>query len=622
MKIYSFNINFCLLIAIISCLCSIDMLAQKEVNIWYFGYGEGLDFNPSNGPVSLPGSSISTGEGCATISNKQTGQLLFYTDGISVWNKNHFQMPNGFGLWGNSSSTQSGVIVPWPGSDSLYYIFTVDAQAGTAGGTGYGGFAYSMVDISKQGGLGDVTIKNNGLLTPTCEKITAAKHCNGKDIWVITHQWLTDAFYAYLVTPTGLNTTPVITNIGSVHQGGGSNEATIGYMKVSPNGKRIALATWQGNMNTVEIFDFNNSTGILSNPIIDNLVIDAPYGVSFSANNNLLYVSTTPVGFGSGSKIIQYNLQAGNSAAIVASKTTVATENFSSGFFYGLQLAKNNKIYATQTSSSFLGVIESPDVIGAGVTGCNFNYNGVDVNSGGFGGGGIGLPTFIESFYSIANLGHDTTFCQGNLTLDAGNGGTSYLWSTGATTKTIQVSLSGIYSVQVSSQNCIVQNGIINVNAPPIVNFSPDTAVCGGSVVLNAQNPNSTYLWSTGSSAASIIITSAGTYSVVVNNGHCIKSGTIDVQYGNVKENLSIPNIFTPNGDGINDFFDLKISNAAAYDLKIYNRWGNAVYESKESSQKWDGSQKNDGIYFWVLNYAMCPEQSSQTEKGSITIAR
>src|SRR2546421_10634416 len=86
--------------------------AQKEANIWYFGNYGGVDFN-SGSPVVLTNSAMSAFEGCTSIAN-HNGQLLFYTDGMSVWNKNHAIMFNGTGLDGNSSSTQSGVIVPQP----------------------------------------------------------------------------------------------------------------------------------------------------------------------------------------------------------------------------------------------------------------------------------------------------------------------------------------------------------------------------------------------------------------------------------------------------------------------------------------------------------------------------
>ena len=149
--------------------------AQGENNQWCFGNLCGLDFN-SGSPVAF-NSQVNTTEGSASIADA-SGNLLFYTDGITVWNQNHVAMPNGTGLSGGISSTQSAVIVQQPQTPGIYYIFT------TAEAQGAQGFCYSIVDMSLQAGLGDVTTKNVQLFTPSAEKVCATKHNNGVDIWI------------------------------------------------------------------------------------------------------------------------------------------------------------------------------------------------------------------------------------------------------------------------------------------------------------------------------------------------------------------------------------------------------------------------------------------------------
>src|SRR5687767_7295677 len=85
-------------------------LAQKEASVWYFGWNAGLDFN-SGTPVVINGGQVNTLEGCASICNSR-GSLLFYTDGMKVWNRLHQVMPNGTGLYSQTSSTQAAIIVP------------------------------------------------------------------------------------------------------------------------------------------------------------------------------------------------------------------------------------------------------------------------------------------------------------------------------------------------------------------------------------------------------------------------------------------------------------------------------------------------------------------------------
>ena len=130
--------------------------SQGPSNIWYFGNQAGLSFS-TNPPTALTNSAMSAFEGCATISD-DNGNLLFYTNGSLVWNRNHAPMPAGNGLFGNGAATQTAIIVPGPQSTTKYYIFTVDTNGGPRG------LCYSEVDMSLNGGLGDVTVKNIQLI--------------------------------------------------------------------------------------------------------------------------------------------------------------------------------------------------------------------------------------------------------------------------------------------------------------------------------------------------------------------------------------------------------------------------------------------------------------------------
>ncbi len=171
-------------------LASMSIQAQKQANYWYFGRNAGLSF-AMGAPIALTDGSLNTGEGCSSISTP-SGALQFYTDGWFVYNKEHDEMPHGNGLYGHSSSTQSGIIVPKPASTTQYYIFTVDAYDNNL----VNGLCYSWVDMTLDNGLGDVvtTEKNVSLLPYACEKVTAVGHGDGISIWVITHQWGSAAF--------------------------------------------------------------------------------------------------------------------------------------------------------------------------------------------------------------------------------------------------------------------------------------------------------------------------------------------------------------------------------------------------------------------------------------------
>ena len=502
-----------LLSIILLSLLGSSSFSQQQAWNWYFGQNAALNFSTGS-PVAIAGSAISTYEGSASISDG-AGNLLFYTDGSTVWNINNTAMPNGFGLLGNSSSTQSAVIVEMPGSDSLYYIFTAD-QGGYAGANV--GVKYSLVNMSLNAGLGDITLKNIPVDSPSCEKITAVRHCNGMDAWIIIHGFESDTFKAYLLTNAGLSNTPVISTVGIVYANISSfYDETIGYLKASPNGRKLASAVYD-DIDTVEVFDFDNSTGLITNPITLPYSTGAGiYGVSFSPDNLKLYVSE----WGGNDDLYQYDLTSNNQTTILASQYLV-----SSGVSYGdVQIGPDGKLYVCVIGASALSVINFPNVLG---TGCNYVAAAVSLGGGTCDGG---LPNFVDAYYTPpppASVTIDTTSCSSPMVLTATSSGSGYLWNTGDTTYSISVNASGTYWVQVQGANgCNILINIIDtfnvtLATPFMVNIGPDSSICNGdSVILNAGNPGNNYLWSTGATTQSITVLNTGNYWVQVNNGGC-----------------------------------------------------------------------------------------------------
>ena len=360
--------------------------AQKEAAIWYFGKNAGLDFN-SGSPVVLEDGALNTVEGCATFADAE-GNLLFYTDGRTVWNRNHDIMPNGTELMGHSSSTQSGIIIPAPGSTNRYYIFTSYFQV-------QGGLHYSEVDMNENLGMGGVIRKNIELRNPVAEKLTAVQHKNGKDVWVIAHDWGNDAYLAYLITAAGVNPTPVVSNVGFsldfVTEGNDVFKSR-GYLKTSPDGTKLAVShAFVG----AEILDFDTATGKVSNPLVLMQSQSSDfYGVEFSPYGNVLYVSIL------NDDIYQFDLKAPD---IVNSKTPLNVPGKMAG---GLQMALDGKIYVASFQS--LSVIERPEQLGLS---SSFKGNFIDLGSGV---STHGLPPFITSLFQLGIQAEK--FCFGDAT--------------------------------------------------------------------------------------------------------------------------------------------------------------------------------------------------------------
>jgi hypothetical protein len=351
--------------------------SQKEVDIWYFGNGAGVSF-VSGTPTVIPSSSMTPSEGCAVMSDA-TGNLLFYTDGLKVWNKNHVVMPNGNGLMGGFSSTQPAVIVPLPGSSSRYYIFTTDDFGGA------NGFQYSMVDMTLNGGLGDVAVVKDSMLLPlVTEKVTAVKDPVQNRFWILTHAWNSASFYAYPLTATGLQA-PVITSIGSVHSGTPQN--TYGQMKFNTCGSKIGLTI--GYQNKWELFDFNTNTGVVTNSLSFPMS-DRVYGLEFSQDGTRIYVSTyDPL-----QTLLQFDITSGVLFTIASSITPLSTSTI-----YGLQLARDGKIYCCKSFDQYLGVIDQPNIAG---TGCNYIDAGFDLDPSFMGTtAALSLPGFAQSYFHV-----------------------------------------------------------------------------------------------------------------------------------------------------------------------------------------------------------------------------
>lgn len=164
--------------------------AQAEYNQWHFGFHVSLSFPGGTAAPALAGSQLNSGEASAAIADG-SGQLLFYTNGIQAWNKLHQPLANGTALGGYAvpsgitpnSATQGAAIIAKPGSSTEYYIFTVDAAENDL----RAGLHYSLVDMSRQAGLGEVASKavplpiaiGDGRLT---EKLVIVRHANQREV--------------------------------------------------------------------------------------------------------------------------------------------------------------------------------------------------------------------------------------------------------------------------------------------------------------------------------------------------------------------------------------------------------------------------------------------------------
>jgi len=521
--------------------CSL-IFGQNEASYWYFGQNAGLRFNGDTGAVTaITDGQINTLEGCTTISDAD-GNLVFYTDGRTVWNQNHQIMPNGdyfggTGLLGDPSSTSSGLIVPKPEDPTQYYIFTIDephhenaavypnqflgpynnGQTIPVDDDGFNnGFNYSLVDMTLNGGLGDVvtTEKNIELRTYNAtdelearykcsEKISAVRAEDCSSFWVITH--FGDSFYAFKVDVNGVDTNPVISTVGPNIPISGYRRNALGYLKASPDASKLMAANF-GYATTagatasgsIDLFDFDNATGMVSNhlELYSRQNNSNPYGVEFSADNKKAYAT---VSGGGPARVLQWDLE---STDVPNSLVVIHTSNeFSAG---ALQLGIDKRIYRAQLDFSkinngqptghYLGVINNPEADGLA---SNYDEQGIllDINGTNQNLSRIGLPPFIQSLFNseidIIRNDLSTTelkLCTGDTyTLQADEIiGADYFWTFDGNplpeaTFQLVIDTPGFYEVYIEPNNgeCPIEgSAVVGVYDIPVVNPLTDISVC------------------------------------------------------------------------------------------------------------------------------------------------
>lgn len=385
-------------------------------NNWLLGYGSYwghpwghtlIDF--SNGTPSFSYDSLEMDIYIASANISDiNGNLLFYTNGYYIADATGDTMQNGnnispTGYYNIFSKglivSQACLILPRPNNNDTYYFFhnTIDNAPSYNRSLN---FYYSIIDMNLNGGKGGVINKNSILIQDTliAGNITACKHANGRDWWIIFMKANSNLFYKYLLLPNAL-LGPYTQNIGSIRS------QTFGASVFSPDGRKLAVAHSEyQSTGGIDIFDFNRCTGMLSNDVHITIPQATNHygGASFSPNNRFLYMSNIK-------DVYQYDL---NSSNISSSQTTVAVwDSFYSpqppfaAYFTGMQLAPDGKIYIQTGNSTFhLHVINYPDSLG---TTCDLVQHGIQLQKY----YNNGIPNHPNYF-----LGCDTTLGCGCLT--------------------------------------------------------------------------------------------------------------------------------------------------------------------------------------------------------------
>ena len=538
-------------------------IPDQSNNIWYFGNGAGLDFNPDpddeNAPVPRPNAAAhpqNIPAGTSTISD-QAGQVLFFTDGQSVWDLNGTLMENGSDIGGSNTASQAVLAVAVPTQSTLFYLFTT--QSATSGSNEV---RFSLVDIKAENptGVGNVVTKNNFLFSPSTEHSAALSA--GDTTWAVFHELGNNTFRAYPVSSQGIGQS-VLSSVGSSH---GFNSG-VGAMKFSPDGSKLAITISEGGCNRVELFDFNQQTGVLTEYALVDLGCEGDvYGLEFSSDSDRIFLSYRDGGPGIEEYIIKEvgascpacfaaaNTPALRAACIFSTqKVLIGTAGLNLG---ALQIASDGQIYVAVVGSNRIGQIQ----VGSGCTAAStFNQDAVEAMPGT---SNLGLPSFTQnSGSSIPEpaLGIPPTLCLdpvsgASATFEGGGEPDidSYFWTITHEDGTVirsdfggpgdqfqnleqLFSKAGTYTIELRVDRCaeigyFTAEGTLEIVAPPALTLASDATLCEGTPVtltaIDGYDPADgkyDFLWTNAagdvfgdSNSNTITVTEESIYTVIV----------------------------------------------------------------------------------------------------------
>lgn len=670
---------FALMLFLLPMLCQ----AQRQNDNWCFGDKGGVRFFPT---LTTFTSNMDASETSATLSDRNTGKLLFYTDGLDIWDAQHNVMPNGKGAgFAKQATTKQGaVIVPFINEEDKYYVFTTEFSA-TPDQVNSGKLGYSVVDMRLNNGLGAVVSTQRLIEIDTgfSEGMTAVND-NCGNIWLLVYRRDANKIYAYKITTAGIASTPVVSNIPNTRLSFGMVS-----MKISPDRKR-ACVTAQGFSlgGYTALLDFDVYSGKFSD--LKLIGQESSNACEFSPDSKKLYVAL-------GGNVVQYDLSSVHETVIKASATVIYPENH---FLAAIQMAPDSNIYfgsqgrylhrisncnakapncvvtrnaidfgsnkvtlalpqaivlpvkvnpmpITTSRSDTVMCMGEPIIIIAPSGKAAYQWQNGN-SSQGYRVRQPGVywvksiePTCEEQIDTIAveginietGLPQEFEICEGDaiqLQIKPQPNGTTYSWSTGATTNAITVSKNGAYTATLSYLQCKLTDTITVSYVPkPLIDLGADTQLCKDTwlALPYAQNhiDGNRYVWSTGSTDSTMTINRPGMYTVQVE-GRCGDMVYDTLKVGERNCHLFFPSAFSPNGDGKNDRARLigDVGNLKDYNLRIYNRWGEVVFYTTDAYAGWDGSYKGKkaeiGVYVYQIQYK--DHATKELMKGNLMLVR
>lgn len=669
------------------CLSPGLLTAQQHDKMWVFGNSAGINFNtqPPTAFTFINRSSnllYSALEADANVCDKN-GRVLFYTNGTAVFNRDQLVMPNGNNLvplpnigvfTPTNSSSQGTIIVPVPQDTNRYYIFSLTCSEMLAD---YGKLYYSVVDMRLNNGRGDVVTQQKGILIGehfTEHMSAAVSDCANKAVWLILVSRQSGYFHTYKIDKWGLDPVPVISTSFTARP---SSSITGTIVPNTSYDKLLVSSYSTGNEGAVSMYDFNRATGMVSNEVILDTL--SSYSSCFSRNGSKIYYTRWD-------RLFQMDLSAGSVANIIASKTEIHSNVSFTDLKLGID---DRIYFKDANSTTSLAALRFPDLPGTACQletnsiqlepGTNihlglpnivpvFNYLTDTVHTAVTieicKGSETHLSPLIDGveapywnnntyapYYSTSHEGIYWVKYNYNCAVHIDTFVVQYYPYTDDTTIK-NISICSYETYNFNSQDIshpgtytgIFKNrwGCDSVAKLQLshkqtdkagFDFFMDEDICihdSIRAIATSAHHFQWYLNGTSYDTSQVIrfpLSTPLNELLLVTNA---ASGCTDSLRKQIAVpiccDLFIPNAFSPNGDGLNDIFmPIRHGRMQGYQLHIYNRYGDLVFQTKDMDAYWDGRVQNTpaemGVYFYYLK-GTCLDNSEFVRKGDITLIR
>jgi gliding motility-associated-like protein len=623
--------------------------------------------------VSQPGNPMNTVNATAMVYSPK-GEIAFTTDGKTIYNRQ--DQPIGTISSGSVSATTPALIVPKYTCNECphvqYYVLSYDETRKT--------LSYSIVDTRLNGGNGAISEKDVPMATNLSEKITYGYTDDKSGMYIIMHENGNNTYRVMKIDSNGISSDKTF-NMGQVWD---TQQSQSGYIRMSLRGNRIISAVTKGGQNYVEVYNFavDPSTGEPQMTLYKTINLGAApptvYGIEISPSEDLIYVTINGTGQ---SRLIQINIETLKQNIIYSSASPLGDIRLMPiGSIEAIGQTEHRLVVAVPGSNEIIYLM-NPDTEG-GKDFVNLNNGN---NTGGDIGGkmGWGLSNVVKAKEDSQNDGIQVTYrgnCERGTTIFTLQAvcspmKTKAVWDFGdgsptqeGLTVTHVYEKAGKYNIkliitisedvvkrdlgQISTiinkvfrDECrqVEFNDLMYVLPGPELKLPDPIYVCTAlfqSKVLDAnpnRKPNYAYLWEFGTrkdtSRTILVDAPFRRAKITVQNQYDCKVEKVFDILDKCDPVVLVPNTFTPNGDSTHETFKIDARFVVDYELSIFNRWGELIFNTTKPDTYWDGSYKNNGkpnqtygplTYAYVIKYRSedFPERGIETKRGAVMVLK